>query len=330
MAIPFFLVGQVLVSATTGWCIGTAVGHTVNGISNLTAAQSIGNSAENLYYNACNQLKSDVDQINLIVEKYVETQLEALCTIYSVYNLVDSKPRILERFNILFKPFDVYQMSSVDSGQIVCAGAGAVTEALTRLAASTLIKGIQAIGIRDTINYLGLYGVKATTTKVLAASASSIALGSVFSFVLPPTFAAMSGKFSAETQQVLTNALEYSANVETIVMHMERFRNKIRFVEARLLELHHGIHSMTELVKQGLYKFNALSNDRKNKAIYALNSGIRTGHNSKNDLNDDIEMLQLLLYSASCLALLLSKARVLDENGQLCSDSVTLFEQYKP
>lgn len=348
MPVPILiLITQIAVPLVTGACIGKAVGHTGFAISNLSKAQSIGKSAEHNYHNVCLQLKWDVKQLGLLAEQYGQTQLHAVSTINKVYALLDS-PKILQSFTLSFdQEVNTYEMRSVDSGKIVYGGAGAVTKAAINLSASSLLQGISRMGFQNTLNSFALYGTKAATIKLFAASTSGLAVGSAFGAILPPALAIMATKFSADTETILTEALEYQANIDVEIAHINCFRGQLSLVEARLLELNDGVGSMTELLEVNLVEFNALPEHRRNRATNTLKGNIVLkflndllftiqdfAHkyfnigDPKDDFRD-VQLLRTVLNSACCLAAVLSRATVLNENGALCSDAVTLFEQYR-
>ncbi|GCL41314.1 hypothetical protein NIES80_10090 [Dolichospermum planctonicum] len=340
------ILGQIAVSLVTGACIGKAVSHTGVALSNLSKAQSIGKTAEEKYNNVCLQLKWDVQQLGLLAEQYGKTQLHAVSTINKVYALLES-PKILQSFTLSFDQEVNYEMRSVDSGKIVYSEAGAVTKAAINLSASSLLQGISRMGIQRILKSFALYGTKATTIKLFAASTSGLAVGSAFGAILPPALAIMATKFSADSESILTEALEYEANIDVEIARIDCFRDQLSLVEARLLELNNGVGSMTELLKANLVDFNALPEHRRNRATNTLKGNIVLkflndllftiqdfAHkyfnigDPKDDFRD-VQLLRMLLNSACCLAAVLSRATVLNENGELCSDAVTLFEQYR-
>ncbi|BAZ86086.1 hypothetical protein [Dolichospermum compactum] len=350
MPFPILIIfTQIAVPLVTGACIGKAVGHTGFALSNLSKAQSIGKSAEHKYQDLCLRLKWEVKQLGLLAQQYGETQLQALNTINAIYKLLDFKPKILDSFSVSFnKDVDTYEMRPVESGKIIYGGAGAVTKAAINLSASSMVQEITRIGFQNTLNSFALYGTKAATIKLFTASTSGLAVGSAFGVILPPALAIMATKFSADTETILTKALEYQANIDLEIARINCFRDKLSLVEARLLELNDGVCSMTELLKANSAEFNALPEHRRNRAIRTLNGNgnmlVRVFYcilfaiknfaysyfnfgSPKQDFQD-IKQLRMLFNSAGCLAVVLSKATVLNQNGELCSDAVTLFEQY--
>ena len=339
LALPVVkLIGSMLVGAGAG----VAISSTATGVSNLNQAQTIADNAEYKYRGSRSLLESEVKRTSELAENYGETQISAYNAINQVFSTILLNPKILEKLELTREKIASYQAISMDSAEIFDVGRKAVTRAATSVLLSALGRGVQTIGIENTVKTIGLYGFKAGASKLLLASASTMTSGLVIPILMVPAFISMGFKFCGETEEMLTEAYSYSVKVDNEVARINTFRQNLPYVDQRIKELIDVVGCLTKNVNEQFNKFNALSPERQARAAknldgfwwsillilqFFLYNFFRIGHNPEETRRDKSD-LDILVLLASDLAKILEEASVLDEDGRLKKDSV-LVEKYR-
>lgn len=314
---------------------------TIQGVINLNQAQTIATEAELKYKGCYSLLKNSAKRTSELAEEYGEVQIHGYLSVRKVLGTIPLNSKIIDKLELSLEEIKTYLNLSIDFESVVKSGGNSVAKSMASLFVSSIFIGIQEIGLQNAIKAIGVYGFKAVATKVAFASASAMASSTLIPTLVAPAMISMGFKFAGETEEILTEALTYAADMDIKISQINAYRDCLPRIDQRLHELIDVVEFLSNMVNEQFSKFNSLSSERQSRAaknhgfwssivmifqflLYTLFSIGTNPEQTRQDTND----LNILIALSSDLVKILNEASVLDENGDITKDSV-LIAKYK-